>query len=253
VSKYIEHASRQVYAPTMTAQRTVILSPHLDDAVLSCWHVLSGPGDVGVINVFAGSPPPGSGTSWWDRDTGATDSVRRMEERRAEDREAFAIAGRVATHLDFLDDQYKPRGQSVDDIVARLRELIVPEVVVYAPAALGEHSDHDQVRNAALEMAAAGQPVRLYADFPHAVRHGWPAWINGTKTDNGVAEEWEQRLAGLGLSQLRPHVHHLDAAECERKLHAVSAYRTQLPALQSAFGEIEGFPAFPHEVVWTLS
>jgi LmbE family N-acetylglucosaminyl deacetylase len=237
----------------MSVPPAVILSPHLDDAVLSCWHLLCGPGEVSVINVFAGSPPAGSEPSWWDRETGATDSVVRMEERRAEDREAFAIAGRVATDLDFLDDQYKPDGQSVHDIVARLRELIDPEVVVYAPAALGEHSDHEQVRNAALEMAAAGQPVRLYADFPHAVRRGWPTWINGTKRDNGVAEEWDQRLSGLGPTQPRADVHHLDAAERERKLRAVSAYRTQIPALRSAFGDVEGFPAFPHEVVWALS
>jgi len=237
----------------MSVPPAVILSPHLDDAVLSCWHLLCGPGEVSVINVFAGSPPAGSETSWWDRETGAMDSVVRMDERRAEDREAFAIAGRMATDLDFLDDQYKPDGQSVNDIVARLRELIDPEAVVYAPAALGEHSDHEQVRSAALEMAGAGQPVCLYADFPHAVRHGWPIWINGTKTDNGVAEEWEQRLTGLGLTGRRADVHHLDAAERERKLRAVSAYRTQIPALRSAFGAVEGFPAFPHEVVWTLS
>ncbi len=104
----------------MPTRPTVILSPHLDDAVLSCWHLLCGPGDVGVINVFAGSPTPGSGASWWDRITGATDSVRRMEERRAEDSEAFSIAGRTATHLDFLDEQYQPTDQPLEIIVSTL-------------------------------------------------------------------------------------------------------------------------------------
>jgi hypothetical protein len=42
-----------------------ILSPHPDDAVLSCWHLLSDPGEARVINVFAGIPPPGR-TGWWD-------------------------------------------------------------------------------------------------------------------------------------------------------------------------------------------
>lgn len=239
----------------MTAQQTVILSPHLDDAVLSCWHLLCGPGDVRVINVFAGSPPPGNGAYSWDRETGATDSVARMEERRAEDREAFAIAGRTATHLDFLDEQYEPPDQSVGEIVARLRDLIDPETIVYAPAALGEHDDHERVRSAALELAASGQPVRLYADHPHAVRLGWPSWVDGTKTKPGVgvAEHWDQRLGEVGLTRPRPQVHHLNAAEHERKLRAVSAYRTQIPALGSTFGEIEGFPAFPHEIVWALS
>lgn len=239
----------------MQRRPAVILSPHLDDAVLSCWHLLCGPGEVSVINVFAGSPPPGSGAYWWDRITGATDSVTRMEERRAEDREAMAIAERTATSLDFLDEQYEPPGQSVPEITTRLRDLIDSDAIVYAPAALGESDDHERVRGAALELAASGQAVRLYADHPHAVRLGWPAWVNGTATmsGSGVAEHWAQRLDEVGLTRPRPDVHHLDAAEQERKLRAVSAYRTQIPALGSTFGEIEGFPVFPHEIVWTLS
>lgn len=239
----------------MADQPTVILSPHLDDAVLSCWHVLTGPGEVSVVNVFAGSPPPGSGTSWWDRESGATDSVSRMAERRAEDGEAFAVAGRTATHLDFLDEQYQPPDQPLEQIVATLQDLIAPGAVVYAPAALGDHPDHERVRAAAIALAARGQRVRLYADHPHAVRLGWPTWVNGSGAESGsrVARHWDRRLAGTGLSGSRPEVHHLDAAERERKLLAVSAYRTQLPALREAFGEIEGFPVFPHEIVWTLS
>lgn len=255
VSKYMEGAAGEVYAPSMAAQSAVILSPHLDDAVLSCWHVLCSPGDVEVINVFAGSPPPGSTVSWWDRLTGATDSVARMKERRAEDREAFAIAGRTAIHLDFLDDQYEPPDQSVGEIVAQLRELIDPGAIVYAPAALGEHRDHEQVRRAAVELAESGQAVRLYADHPHAVQYGWPAWVNGTKTktDRDVGAFWDQRLAEVGMTGARPAVHHLDTDEQKDKFRAVSAYATQIPGLAATFGQIEGFPVFPHEIVWSLS
>jgi len=251
----MEGRLEQAYSPNMPSRKTVILSPHLDDAVLSCWHLLSGPGEVRVINVFAGTPPAGSEASWWDRLTGATDSVTRMEERRAEDSEAFAIAGRTATHLDFLDEQYRPTDQPLESIVATLRELIDPDAVVYAPAALGEHGDHEKVRSAALKLAAGGQTVRLYADHPHAVRQGWPTWINGTDPAAGrqVVEQWDRRLDPVGLARTRPEIHHLDDAEQERKLRAVSAYRTQVPALGDSFGDIAGFPTFPHEFVWTLS
>ena len=251
----MEPAAAAVYAPSMAARPAVILSPHLDDAVLSCWHLLCGPGDVSVINVFAGFPPAGSSPSWWDQLTGATDSVARMAERRAEDRAAFAIAGRTATCLEFLDDQYAPAGQSVDEIASALRELIDPDAVVYAPAALGEHADHECVRDAALKLAADGQEVLLYADYPHAVRDGWPAWVNGVQTDTGVdvSAHWDRRLGDAGVTRPRPAVHHLDAAEHQRKLRAVSEYRTQIAALASTFGEIEGFPAFPLEIVWPVS
>ncbi len=255
VYKYMEPAAAEVYGQGMSVSPAVILSPHLDDAVLSCWHLLCGPGEVTVVNVFAGSPPPGSGASWWDRLTGANDSAARMLERRAEDRAAFTVAGRTATCLDFLDAQYEPAGQTDDMIAAALRELIDPETVVYAPAALGEHPDHEQVRTVALRLAASGQQVRLYADHPHAVRAGWPAWVDGAQPVGGdyVAAQWDRRLSAAGLSQPRPAVHRLDATEQERKLRAASAYRTQIAALASTFGEIEGFPAIPHEIVWAVS
>src|SRR3954468_1605952 len=60
--------TRVTVAGYMTA--TTILSPHLDDAVLSCWHVLTGPGEVAVVNVFAGVPPAGAPVGWWDRLSG---------------------------------------------------------------------------------------------------------------------------------------------------------------------------------------
>lgn len=251
----MEGATGHAYCRCMSSRPAVILSPHLDDAVLSCWHLLAGPGDVQVVNVFAGVPPPGSGASWWDRMTGATDSAKRMEERRREDSEAFAIAGRTATHLDFLDEQYEPAGQSVELIASTLHHVIDADAVVYAPAALGEHADHEQVRSAALALATAGRTVRLYADHPHAVQRGWPTWVNATDSQVGreVVACWDQRLDPVGLARTRPEIHHLDPTEQERKLRAVSAYRTQVPALAFDFGKIEGFPAFPHEFVWTLA
>ena len=239
----------------MAARTAVILSPHLDDAVLSCWHLLAGPGAVSVITVFAGVPDPGTAAGWWDVKSGTTDSVARMAERRAEDREALAMAGRQSTNLEFLDEQYAPEGgPSSAEIVARLRELIDPEALVYAPAALGEHGDHERVRSAALELAASGQPTALYADHPHAVRLGWPTGVNGFRHRSGpdVAALWDQRLREAGITPSRPETHHLNAAERGRKLAAVSAYRTQISALEADFGSIEGFPAFPYEFVWSL-
>ena len=78
---------------------TVVVSTHLDDAVLSCYREL-GPETI-VVTVFAGIPPPGEPGSW-DRRTGATDSTARMRERRTEDIEALALSGSRAVHLDLL-------------------------------------------------------------------------------------------------------------------------------------------------------
>ena len=58
----------------------VVLSPHLDDAVLGCWSVLTGPVDVLVVNVFDGVPPAGSVTLW-ELITGCTDSAEAIDKR----------------------------------------------------------------------------------------------------------------------------------------------------------------------------
>jgi pimeloyl-ACP methyl ester carboxylesterase len=59
---------------------TIILSPHFDDAVLSCWHLLASAGEVLVVNVFAGEPPAGT-LGWWDELAGASDSAAAVRQR----------------------------------------------------------------------------------------------------------------------------------------------------------------------------
>lgn len=239
----------------MEARPAVILSPHLDDAVLSCWHLLSGPAAVSVVNVFTGSPPAESGVFWWDRLTGATDSGARMAERRAEDVEALSLVGRAATCLDFLDEQYEPQPQPPEEIADSVVAVLPADVRVFAPAALGMTADHRTVRDAALVLRRLGHQVSLYADYPHAAQLGWPAWVNGgSPSEVDVDGLWAQRLAEAGLDPSpKAAVHHLDDEARATKFRAVSAYRTQLPALEAAFGDVEGFPVFPHEIVWELS
>ena len=97
---------------------TTLVSPHFDDAVLSCWHLVGGGGDLRIVNVFTGTPKDAGARGWWDRLTGATDSQERMRERAAEDRDALSTAGRSAVGLGFLDDQYRDEAQALDPIVA---------------------------------------------------------------------------------------------------------------------------------------
>ena len=97
---------------------TAVLSPHPDDAVLSCWHVLAHPGDVIVVNVFTGVRDglEASRLAWWDRLTGASSASDRMRDRLAEDAEALALAGRVAVNLGFVPGQYRSSDQSAEGV-----------------------------------------------------------------------------------------------------------------------------------------
>jgi LmbE family N-acetylglucosaminyl deacetylase len=237
---------------------TVVLSPHLDDAVLSCWHVLTEPGQVSVINVFAGVPTGLSAPAWWDEYTGATDSGARVRERIDEDRLALALAGRKATNLSFLDEQYRTQDQPLSPLVEQIARLVPKGAEIYAPAALSEHTDHALVRSTALQLWAKGYDVALYADLPHATVHGSPAWVTGARapaTKDFAAAAWERVLAGAGLTtaELRPSVHALDGDAHARKLAAVQMYRTQVKALaEFADRPLSDRELLGYEVVWAM-
>src|SRR5437588_4990622 len=114
----------------------MILSPHFDDAVLSCWHLLDAGGDIRVVNVFAGVPPPDRAAGWWDAIAGVQDSSEAVLQRRLEDEAALALAGRAAINLGFLDDQYRVHPQPIEPVIEQLRPLISAADEVFAPAAL---------------------------------------------------------------------------------------------------------------------
>ena len=237
----------------------VILSPHLDDAVLSCWHVLTGPGEVDVVNVFAGVPAGLEAPAWWDQYTGATDSAQRVRERIEEDRRALAPIGRTAVNLSFFDEQYRSEEQELAPLTADIERLLVPGASVYAPAALAGHADHLLVRSAALELRARGFEVWLYADLPHATIQGLPGWVRGRRAPASkdlAAAAWDRSLAQneISLEDMRPSIHGFDPEALARKLEAVRMYDTQLPALEELAGRPLTDPdTFGYEVVWATA
>ena len=216
-----------------SAAPTVVLSPHLDDAVLSTWSVLRREGDLQVVDVCAGVRPPGPPPAW-DRLTGARDTAERMRERLAEDRVALAHAGRDATHLDFLDAQYRSGPLDQDALLAELNEAAPEASELWAPAGIGAHPDHIQVREAALAIRRdGGPPLRLYAELPYATRQGWPEWITGRRARHDLdVDAWLRAYLPEGTPVPgEPHV--LSRAEARRKLRALHDYRTQWPALDA--------------------
>jgi len=210
--------------------RAVVLSPQLDDAVLSCWHVLEG-GDALVVNVFGGEPEPGV-IGWWDGLTSATSSADRVRERRREDGEALALAGARSVTLDMLDQQYRRTGQRPAPAEA-LAGHVGDAAVVFAPAGFFIGVDHRLVRTAALELRPN---AHIYADQPHAGIWGLPPWVTGGVGESSldVDAAWRQSMrdAGVDLASRRAEVHELDDETFARKLEAVRCYGSQVEALE---------------------
>ena len=249
----VRFATALRHAPDAPA---LLLSPHLDDAVLDCWSVLSADAPLTVVNVFAGLPPAGTVTAW-DRIVGATDSAELMRARQAEDREALALAGREPVNLPFPESQQRPH--SPEPTYAALDRAIAGAAPaasrVLAPMTLGTvHPDHRLLRAYALALRAAGLPVTLYADAPYATVYGWPSWVTGTAPEPhlDVDAYWAGSLAAVpGLGAAR--VVALEPGAAGAKLAAMRTYRTQFPSLdRGPLGQLSHPLVHPFEVFWDL-
>jgi LmbE family N-acetylglucosaminyl deacetylase len=144
----------------------LVVSPHLDDAVLSAGQFLAGlPGAV-VVTMLAGIPDPPV-TTPWDAASGFATSQEAVETRRAEDEAALALLKATPAHLDFLDGQYAPADPSaLTDALVEQVERHRPEFVL-GPLGV-HHDDHERIRDAVLA-ADLDVPLWLYEDLPYRV------------------------------------------------------------------------------------
>lgn len=187
------HAGFIGYNPHMGVR--FLLSPHLDDAVLSCGGLIArwiNRGyDVTVLTIFAGDPPPGPLSPYaqelhsrWDQPDGAVAS------RRAEDRIACGRLGASVVHLTFPDALYRrssagdflyPNEASVfggiqpeedplvETICAGIPQAHEADSTWLCPIGIGGHVDHRLTRRAAERL---GVGLWYYRDLPYDNRGG---------------------------------------------------------------------------------
>lgn len=217
----------------------VYLSPHCDDAVLSCGGAIAAAAGRGervlVITVCAGAPPPGTPlgpfiqallAAWGFPDPAACAAARR-----AEDLAAVRAVGAEVIWLDLVDAVYRdpvayggergpfrepaPGDPLCAGLGRALGELLAPwpGVPLYAPLGVGMHADHLAAHEAAAVLGGGGRAVLFYEDVPYAF-------------DAGAVEARLRQLPGL-----RPSVEPLDAAALARKIEGVACYASQLVTL----------------------
>jgi LmbE family N-acetylglucosaminyl deacetylase len=233
----------------------VYLSPHLDDAVLSCGGLIHRQARAGepplVITLFSGQPPANVELSAFARSQherwGARGDV--MAVRWAEDRAALAVLGADYLRLNYPDCIYRGRARGEEavwyyaseealfgpvhpsenglsaELAAVLREFISPGggVTLYAPLTVGNHVDHQLTFAAALILGAQGWDLRFYEDYPYAEREG----------------ALSAALAARGAEHWQPGVAPLDEDDLAAKIEAIARYESQLGVL---FGSAEAMP-----------
>jgi LmbE family N-acetylglucosaminyl deacetylase len=225
------------------AAQHIYLSPHLDDAALSCGGSIyrqSQRGEsIAVITVFAASPPPGDPLSPFARSLHdrwhASAPDAHFDDppaaRRAEDRRALAALGEniAVIHHPLPDCIYRldpATGAALyasesaifspvhpaDPALAALRRLppLPPGAVLYAPLAVGGHVDHRLLRKVTLACDAPPGAIRFYEDYPYAAHPG------AVESALGDPALWE------------PVVVPLDEAVLSAKIAAIAEYHSQI-------------------------
>lgn len=152
---------------------TVIISPHLDDAVLSCGQLIAAMQNVVVENVFAGVPD-GDGLTSYDRNSGWSTSAEAMIGRRDEDALALSVVGAMGINHGWLDQQYIDDGREDRNIEVSdwMRAMVAASALrarVFVPLGIG-HPDHITVAHAGRVAArASGFPIYVYEELPYRV------------------------------------------------------------------------------------
>jgi LmbE family N-acetylglucosaminyl deacetylase len=214
--------------------RWIYLSPHFDDAVLSCGGLIFKQNRQGIQveiwTVLAGDPPPGP-LSEFARENHALWGVTSGEEtvamRKVEDEQAASIVGADLVHFDIPDCIYRrsPKGEFLYTetvitsphaadrrlparIAATLRSELRKDDLLVCPLALGGHVDHLLVRQAAESLR---RRLLYYADVPYI--------LNNPQTLEPA------------ITSLASHLYPLPETALEVWLEGVTAYRSQVDSL----------------------
>ncbi len=217
----------------MTKPVFLFISPHLDDAALSCGGGISGMVSAGqrvvVATVFTADAPARQPLSWLARRNHRAWELpeQPFAVRCIEDLKAIRKLGAEPMHLGFLDVIYRVGaggvplyqktviGVPVHDadlelhlpiLQAKFRNLAAQfaeqPLYVLSPLALGGHVDHVLVRHA-VESIWAQEQILYYEDFPYAGRSGvMQTWL----VAEGADKSWRPVEVVLTEKQIADRV-----------------------------------------------
>jgi LmbE family N-acetylglucosaminyl deacetylase len=217
-------------------RRVLVVSPHYDDAVLSCGQLLATYRPVHVVTVFGGNPGQYSELTDWDRRSGFAVGDDVVAARQAEERAALRSLDAQTTWLEFLDGQYgcTPSAEEVAEALESAIGRIEPTAVFFPLGIF--HSDHLLASEACLQLAdrAPDRGWYLYEDVLYRCKPGLQE-----------ARQADLVHGGHELELVAPAPDGIEA-----KWAAVERYPSQLRGLAAAGWPVEDI--FAPERYWRL-
>jgi len=220
----------------------VFISPHLDDAVLSCGgliHQLVARGEnVEILTIFAGDPPHPLPDTLLIRDLHQRWAVGEnpYRARRQEDHAAAAVLGVAVRHLGLPDCPYRTATDGTAlytvntalfgavhpaDPALHLQIDLAPTTqLVYAPLGAGGHVDHQIVTQLLRDRADF-----FYEEYPYSSDGGEAGrWYRVPQTGSNAVQNalaaFDDRLAPVLIS--------LQEDDLTAKTTAIACYQSQL-------------------------
>jgi LmbE family N-acetylglucosaminyl deacetylase len=206
--------------PALEKGRIVVVSPHLDDAVMSLGATIANAvrsgASVEVLTVFGYGPTSAVPAGPWDAKSGFQTEAEACRVRREEDGKACRILGAKHRWLDFGAEPYERRG-TPEQILAAVVAAVAGADCVLMPGFPLAHPDHVELTRLLLGGNLSGH-IGLYAEQPYLFweRKKIPPAMRAAAIDDllGSPLEWTRR--------------HVGRAERRLKLQAVRSYRSQL-------------------------
>lgn len=215
----------------LTERDVLVLSPHMDDAMLSASTVvLEWPAE--VWTVFTGRPVPPQTTSW-DLSCGFADSDATISARVLEDDAAFAGLKATNRRLGYLEGAYATREnhrRAIEDIERSLDAWMAghPDGLVIAPVCAGRHMPPapwegllGRVQRLASRLRSSVAPSRAVAPEPSS-REALP---DPGPTEASFAGPTSATAQALPLRRAARHLVNVPKSIAQRALHAEYLHR----------------------------
>ena len=206
-----------------TESRTIVVSPHLDDAALSLGATIAQLSRAGrrvtIVTVFAGDVESERPAGAWDSQVSVHTEGEGARVRRIEDLAACGVLGAKPVWLSFPDQDYA-EARKVDNVCKAVREILHVDDDVLLPGFPLANADHRWLAESLLECGLQVARVGLYAEQPYRY------WVRRTRprpeTSALASVEGDVRWKGSTWTALRFLV---------PKWRAVRSYRSQLEPL----------------------